>query len=58
MARVQQALTAARTFKPLDPQQIAALLARTQAAAQDGQYEPFKTSTQFDGTARNPQWLA
>ncbi len=58
LPRVQQALTAARTFKPMDQQQIAALLARTKDAAQDGQYEPFKTTTNFDGTARNPQWLA
>jgi aryl-alcohol dehydrogenase-like predicted oxidoreductase len=58
LPRVQQALTAARTFKPLDPQQIAALLARTKAAAQDGRYEQFKTTTQFDGTVKNPHWLA
>jgi aryl-alcohol dehydrogenase-like predicted oxidoreductase len=57
LPRVQQALTALRTFKPLDSQQIAALLARTRDAAQDGSYEPFKTTTQFDGTIKNPQWL-
>jgi hypothetical protein len=33
------------------------LLARTAAAAADGGYEPFKTSSMFDGTARHPEWL-
>ncbi len=34
-----------------------ALLARTSEAAADGRFEPFKTSSIFDGTAENPQWL-
>ena len=58
LARIDQALEAARTFKPLPPEQVAALLARTAKAAADGRYEAFKTSTQFDGTSHNPQWLA
>jgi hypothetical protein len=36
---------------------VSALLARTAAAAAVGQYEPFKTTTGFDGTAHHPQWL-
>ena len=32
-------------------------LQRTAAAASEGQYEPFKTTNRFDGTAKNPQWL-
>ena len=36
---------------------MAALLRRTAAAASEGAYEPFKTTSVFDGTAKNPQWL-
>jgi predicted aldo/keto reductase-like oxidoreductase len=57
LERLDQAFTAARTFQPLTPEQLAALLARTAAAAADGQYEGFKTTTRFDGTTHNPQWL-
>ncbi|RKH84098.1 aldo/keto reductase [Corallococcus sp. AB045] len=55
--RLQQALTAARTFKPLNEKDIQSLLARTKDAAQDGAYEKYKTSHHFDGTVQNPQWL-
>jgi uncharacterized protein len=54
---LEQALSAARSFKPMTEAQTAALLAKTQTAAQSGQYELYKTSHQFDGTYRNPQWL-
>jgi hypothetical protein len=57
MEILEQALEAARTFKPMPPEQVAALLARTADAAADGKYEAFKTTTGFDGTTRNPQWL-
>jgi len=55
--RVQQALEAARTFKPMTSEQTAALLAKTRTAALTGKFEPFKTTSAFDGTAHNPQWL-
>jgi hypothetical protein len=32
-------------------------MARTKDAALSGKYELFKTSTRFDGTANNPQWM-
>ncbi len=57
LAVLRQDLEAIRTFRPLGPEQMAALLRRTAAAAREGQYEPFKTSSRFDGTAHNPQWL-
>jgi len=57
LERLQQGLQAARTFKPLTSEQLDALSARTAAAGRDGQFEPFKTSTAFDGTAQNPDWL-
>ena len=57
MEILDQALEAARSFKPMSPETVAALLARTAAAAATGQYEGFKTTTNFDGTAHHPQWL-
>jgi predicted aldo/keto reductase-like oxidoreductase len=57
LANVQQALDAARTFKPLSAGETAALLARTEQAARNGEFEGYKTTNNFDGTAHNPQWL-
>jgi predicted aldo/keto reductase-like oxidoreductase len=57
MQILNQAFEAARTFKPMSQEQVSALLNRTRQAAAKGQYELFKTSNQFDGTAKNPQWL-
>jgi aryl-alcohol dehydrogenase-like predicted oxidoreductase len=54
---LQQALQAARTFKPMDSSQVAALLAKTAKAAETGQFELYKTTHHFDGTVANPQWL-
>jgi len=54
---LEQALEAARTFKPLEEKQVAAILAKTAPVAARGEFEPFKTTTDFDGTAQNPQWL-
>jgi predicted aldo/keto reductase-like oxidoreductase len=54
---LQQALQAARSFKPLDSSEVAFLLAKTAKAAEAGQFELYKTSHNFDGTYANPQWL-
>ncbi len=54
---LQQALEAARTFKPMSEQEVAALLARTEKVAAKGEYELFKTSAHFDSTAHHPEWL-
>ena len=54
---LKQALEAARTFKPLNQQQIVALLERTKPAAAEGKFELFKTATGFDATSRHPEWL-
>jgi predicted aldo/keto reductase-like oxidoreductase len=55
--RLDQAFEAMRTFKPMDRSEVTALLSKTADAAQTGNFELFKTSTRFDGTAHNPQWL-
>lgn len=54
---LQQALEAARNFKPLGNEEVASLLARTAPAAAKGEYELYKTTHNFDGTYQNPQWL-
>jgi hypothetical protein len=50
-------LATVRDFQPLTEAERDALLARTGPHARAGQHEPFKTSTKFDGTVRNPHWL-
>ena len=57
MDRLDQAFEAAKTFKPLTDAQISSLVARTKEAAASGKYEPFKTTGNFDGTARRPEWM-
>jgi aryl-alcohol dehydrogenase-like predicted oxidoreductase len=57
MARLDQALEAIRTFKPMDKDEVATLLARTAQPAATGKYEGFKTTPQFDATAQHPEWL-
>lgn len=54
---LDQALEAARTFRPMTAAEVAALLQRTAGAAAEGRYERFKTTPMFDGTALFPQWL-
>ena len=57
MDRLEQALEAARTFKPLTKTQMASLLAKSKQMAITGRLEKFKTTNMFDGTAKNPQWM-
>jgi hypothetical protein len=52
-----QALDVARNFRPLTPAETHALLAKTSAAAANGEFELFKTTSHFDSTAQNPKWL-
>jgi predicted aldo/keto reductase-like oxidoreductase len=54
---LQQALDAARSFKPMSEGEVAKLLARTAPAAGKGEFERYKTTHDFDGTYQNPQWL-
>jgi predicted aldo/keto reductase-like oxidoreductase len=56
-AILDQALEAVRTFRPMDEQQVAGLLAKTAEVARAGEYELFKTTAHFDTTARHAEWL-
>ena len=57
MENLEQALTAARTFKPLSEAEVISLLSRTAQPASRGEYELFKTTSIYDGTAVHPEWL-
>ena len=57
MEILNQAFAAVRTFHPLTDEELNGLLAKTASAAATGRFEPFKTTSIFDGTAHNPQWL-
>ena len=57
MEILDQACEAVRAFRPMSDGEVRSLLARTAAAGADGGYEPFKTSSIFDGTAQHPEWL-
>src|SRR5438552_5280198 len=57
MEILDQACEAARTFRTFSDSALNALLSKTANAAARGEFEPFKTSSIFDGTAENPEWL-
>ena len=57
MEILDQAVKAVHTFRPLTKKQLEALLAKTRSAAERGEFELFKTSSIFDSTATNPDWL-
>ena len=57
MEVLDQALEAVRTFRSMSVPQREAILAKTRAAASRGEFEPFKTSSIFDSTAKHPDWL-
>ncbi|WP_394829907.1 aldo/keto reductase [Pendulispora albinea] len=57
MGVLEQAISAAIAFKPMDRASVEVLLAKTRDAAKDGVYEKFKTSEKFDGTVQHPKWL-
>jgi aryl-alcohol dehydrogenase-like predicted oxidoreductase len=54
---LEQAFEAVRTFHPLSAAEVEAILSKTRSAALRGEFELFKTSSIYDGTAQNPQWL-
>jgi len=54
---LDQAVEAASTFTPMTEAQLQALLAKTAKAAARGEFELFKTSSIFDATTTNPEWL-
>lgn len=54
---LDQAVEVATSFEPLSPDERDELLHRTALAAATGEHELFKTSSIFDATAMNVEWL-
>lgn len=54
---LDQAISAATTFRPMDAKAVATILDKTMALAADGKHEKYKVSEIFDGTTKNPEWL-
>ncbi|HEY6910940.1 MAG TPA: aldo/keto reductase [Myxococcales bacterium] len=54
---LEQALWLATSFSPMEPEEREALLERTAPFAQEGKWEKFKTTREFDGTEQHKQWL-
>jgi len=57
MEILNQAFEAVRTFRPMSDEEVRSLLSKTAEAAARGYFEPFKTTSIFDSTAQNPEWL-
>jgi hypothetical protein len=57
LAILEQAVNTAKGFQPLSGTELSALRAKTQAVAQSGQYELYKTSQHFDTTEKKPEYL-
>lgn len=57
LAILDQAFEAVRTFRPMSHDEVAALLARTAETGRAGAFELFKTTSIYDGTGSNPEWL-
>jgi predicted aldo/keto reductase-like oxidoreductase len=56
MEILEQAFTAAKTFKPMSEQQVEALLARTKDAAAEGKFEPFKIANHYHRSDDYKDW--
>ena len=57
MRILEQALDAARTFRPMSGSERDALLSKTEKIAASGGFELYKTSQTFDSTSTHPEWL-
>jgi aryl-alcohol dehydrogenase-like predicted oxidoreductase len=57
MERLDQACAAIESFRPMSDAEVEAILVKTKPAASRGEFELFKTSSIFDATATNPEWL-
>jgi aryl-alcohol dehydrogenase-like predicted oxidoreductase len=54
---LDEAVTAAVSFRPLSEAQIAALLARSAVQSAGGALERYKISNDYDATAQHPEWM-
>jgi predicted aldo/keto reductase-like oxidoreductase len=57
LAVLEQALEVARTFQPLSQEEVESIVNRTASLGARGEYEPFKTTQNHDGTTQHPEWM-
>jgi predicted aldo/keto reductase-like oxidoreductase len=57
MTILEQALAVLRNFAPMSKKERSALLVKTAKAAEQGKYEPYKTTDTYDATTHNPNWM-
>ena len=57
MRILDQACEVAGAFQPLSEEELNGILGKTAKAASRGEFELFKTSSIFDGTAQNLDWM-
>jgi predicted aldo/keto reductase-like oxidoreductase len=57
MDLLDQAFEAVGTWQAMTEGDVQGILAKTAPAARRGEFEPFKTTSIFDATASNPDWL-
>ncbi len=57
MEILEQAIRAARSFRPMTREETNALLEKTAVAAREGHFERYKTTHEFDSTVANPEWI-
>ena len=55
MEVARENIAAAKSFKPLKPEERSTLLARVKDAAGDGRYERFKSTQDFDSRTHREQ---
>ncbi len=54
---LKQGLAVARAFRPLTEPELTAMLAKTEVAASQGEFEKYKTTDHFDSTKSHPEYL-
>ena len=54
---LRQGIDAAFRFKPMEAERVASVLHHTAPVATGGDWEKYKTSGTFDGTAQHPWWV-
>jgi len=54
---LEQAFQAIESYRPMTVEQVGQILAKTRQAAESGEFELFKTTSIYDSTASNAEWL-
>jgi len=57
MPILEQAFQAIESYRPMTVEQVGQILAKTRQAAESGEFELFKTTSIYDSTASNAEWL-